>query len=45
MRLAFRDGRGVLRDLLGTFGDHGFSVADINVERTDGRNGDRWRSA
>jgi hypothetical protein len=41
MRLTYRDGHGVLRDLLGRFGDHGLSVSDINVERTDGHNGDR----
>lgn len=41
MRLTYRDGRGILRDLLGTFGDHGFAVSDINVERTDGHDGDR----
>ncbi len=41
MRLTYRDGRGVLRDLLGTFGEHGFAVSDIAVERTSGRDGDR----
>jgi hypothetical protein len=41
MLLTYRDGRGVLRDLLGTFGDHGFAVSDINVERTSGQNGGR----
>jgi putative Mg2+ transporter-C (MgtC) family protein len=40
MRLTYRDGRGVLRDLLGTFGEHGFSVSDIAVEKKSGRNGD-----
>ena len=40
VRLTYRGGRGVLRDLLGTFGEHGFAVSDIAVERSGGRNGD-----
>jgi putative Mg2+ transporter-C (MgtC) family protein len=43
VQLTYRDGRGLLRDLLGRFSEHGFSVSDVAVERTsDGeRNGDR----
>jgi putative Mg2+ transporter-C (MgtC) family protein len=34
VRLTYRDGQGVLRDLLGHVGEHGFAVSDLTVERT-----------
>jgi putative Mg2+ transporter-C (MgtC) family protein len=40
VRLTYRDGEGVLRTLLSTFSDHGFSVADLSVEHTTEHNGD-----
>jgi putative Mg2+ transporter-C (MgtC) family protein len=42
--VTYRDGRGLLRRLLGVFPEHGFAVSDVAVERTAGRadsNGDR----
>lgn len=44
LRLTYRDGRGVLRDLLARCGDHGFAVSDIAVERTSSGNGDGDRA-
>ncbi len=43
VRLTYRDGRGVLRDLLTRCADHGFAVSDVAVERTSNResNGER----
>jgi putative Mg2+ transporter-C (MgtC) family protein len=41
MRLTYRDGRGVLRDLLARCNERGFAVSDIAVERTSADNGDR----
>lgn len=39
VRLTYRDGQGVLRDLLSTVGERGFSISDVTVERTNQKNG------
>jgi putative Mg2+ transporter-C (MgtC) family protein len=39
VRLTYREGEGVLRGLLGTFGKHGFSVSDLAVEHSSERRG------
>jgi putative Mg2+ transporter-C (MgtC) family protein len=42
--LTYRDGEGVLRELLGRCGDSGFAVSDLKVERTSNGNGRNGRT-
>ncbi len=44
LRLTYRDGQGVLRDLMSRVGEHGFAVSDVAVERTSRRDGDGERN-
>jgi putative Mg2+ transporter-C (MgtC) family protein len=41
VRLSYREGRGLLRDLLASCAEHGFAVADLTVEHADGEPGQR----
>jgi putative Mg2+ transporter-C (MgtC) family protein len=44
VRLTYQDGQGLLRRLLADCAQRGFAVSDLQVERSDGRNGDRSRA-
>jgi putative Mg2+ transporter-C (MgtC) family protein len=44
VRLTYRDGQGVLRDLLAAVSERGFAVSDVRVERSGRRNGNGGRA-
>ncbi len=44
VRLTYRDGEGVLRDLLSSVSERGFAVSDVKVERASKRNGNGQRA-